>query len=59
MRCRGKAITLNGFITKLELYHNIEFSIAKGEHRLYEHIKRWSPIIEFPECENADQPPQV
>ena len=45
--CAGVALALNKFIKLLEEMQDVEFEIARREHRLVGHVQHWSPIFNF------------
>ena len=51
-RCTGQQINVFSLQKALEAHHRVEYAIAKSECRIQQHIKRWSPIVEFVDCEN-------
>ena len=43
---------VNAILNELELIHNIEFFDAKRNHKIFQHIKKWSPF--YPELTDID-----
>ena len=46
-RCLGKSISSVNFLSELEYFHEVEYTIAEQENKINRHKNWWCPVVEY------------